>query len=103
MLTEEMCDMKSTLAKLAEPIKLYSQYTKNIRVKNKAAVLSDKDVLNTKDEAEATLNGKGRILLRQSGTEPVIRIMTECESEELCKELAEKIADIIIKNGHQVD
>jgi len=103
MLTEEMCDMKSSLAKLAEPIRFYSQFTKNIRVKNKAAVLSDKEVLNKKDEVEATLGGKGRILLRQSGTEPVIRIMTECESEDLCKELAEQIAEVIIKNGHQVD
>lgn len=100
MITEEICDTKLSLAKLAEPVKLYPQYIKNIRVKNKSAVLSDNGVLRAKDEVEKLINKKGRALLRQSGTEPVIRIMIESESDELCHKYADMIADAIIANGH---
>jgi len=100
MITEELCDSKLPLAELAAPVKLYPQYTQNIRVKDKGAVLSDSDVLATKDEVEKLINGKGRVLLRQSGTEPVIRIMIESESEEKCHEYAKIIADKIVEKGH---
>ncbi|MBQ3573285.1 MAG: phosphoglucosamine mutase, partial [Clostridia bacterium] len=100
MLTEEICDRKSTLSKLAEPITLYPQYTKNIRVKDKALAMSDEEVLKVRDEIEKVIDGKGRVLLRQSGTEPVVRVMVECESMESCVEFAERIADKIIERGH---
>ncbi len=103
MITEEICDSKLSLAELAEPVMLYPQYTKNIRVKDKQAVLSDKDVLSALDEVEKLINKKGRALLRQSGTEPVIRIMIESESNEKCIEYAQIIADAVIKGGHTVD
>ncbi len=102
MITEEICDSKLSLAKLAEPVMLYPQYIKNIRVKDKGAVLSDTAVLNEKKAVEELINGKGRALLRQSGTEPVIRIMIEAETEEKCTEYAERIADAVIKGGHSV-
>ena len=100
MITEELCDSKLSLSELASPVKLYPQYTQNIRVKDKGAVLSDADVLSTKDEVEKLIDGKGRVLLRQSGTEPVIRIMIESESEEKCHEYAKIIADKIVEKGH---
>lgn len=100
MITEELCDSKLSLSELASPVKLYPQYTQNIRVKDKGAVLSDADVLSAKDEVEKLIDGKGRVLLRQSGTEPVIRIMIESESEEKCHEYAKIIADKIIEKGH---
>ena len=100
MVAEEICDSKSTLSKLAEPVMLYPQYTKNIRVKNKAAVLADKNVLEAKERVEALINKNGRALLRQSGTEPVIRVMIESVSEEKCVEYANIIADAIIAGGH---
>ena len=100
MLTEEICDRKSTLSKLAEPITLYPQYTKNVRVKDKAAAMSDEEVLKVRDEIEEEINGKGRVLLRQSGTEPVVRVMVECESMESCTEFAERMVDKIIERGH---
>ncbi len=102
MLTEEVCDQKSTLAHLAEPVMLYPQFTQNIRVKDKAAVLNDEAVLASLKEVEGWIDGNGRVLLRQSGTEPVIRIMIESESEEKCKAYAQKIADCIIERGHSV-
>lgn len=103
MIAEEICDSKLSLAELAAPVKLYPQYTKNIRVKDKAAVFKDKAVLESKDEVEKLISGKGRALLRQSGTEPVIRVMIESESEEKCIEYAQIIADAIIKGGHSVE
>ena len=103
MIAEEICDSKSTLAQLAEPIKFYPQYLKNVRVKDKAAVLSDANVLAAKEEAEKLIAGKGRALLRQSGTEPVIRVMIESETQEQCVEYAELIVKAIIEGGHCVE
>ena len=103
MIAEEICDSKTSLAKLAEPIKLYPQYLQNVRVKDKAAVLADKAVLKAKEEAEALIAGKGRVLLRESGTEPVIRVMTECEAQEKCVEYAEMIVKAITEGGHCVE
>lgn len=103
MVTEELCDTKSTLSTLAEPIKLYPQYTKNIRVKDKSAVLCDSEVLNAKTEVERLINNNGRVLLRESGTEPVIRIMTECETMEKCEEYADIIANIVKERGYSVE
>ncbi len=100
MITEEICDKKTTLSSLAEPLKLYPQYMVNLRVKDKSAVLCDPDVLKAKDEVERLINKKGRALLRQSGTEPVIRIMIESESDELCRKYADMIAEVVINNGH---
>lgn len=100
MITEELCDSKHTLSELCEPVKLYPQKMKNLRVKDKAAVLSDEEVLKAKDQVEKLIDGKGRALLRQSGTEPVIRIMVEAESEELCDNYIEMIAKVVIERGH---
>ena len=102
MIAEEMCDRKLSLGKLVEPIMLYPQHMVNLRVKDKEAVLNDKDVLDELKKVEALIDGKGRALLRQSGTEPVIRIMIESESMELCEKYAGMIADVIIKGGHTV-
>ncbi len=102
MLAEEVCDQKTTLSKLAEPVKLYPQYTKNVQVKDKAAVLADQEVLEELATVESLINGKGRALLRQSGTEPVIRIMIESEKWETCVEYADRIANKILQGGHGV-
>ncbi len=101
MITEEICDSKLPLSELAAPVKLYPQYTQNIRVKDKETVLSDSDILATKNDVEKLIDGKGRVLLRKSGTEPVIRIMIESESEEKCHEYANIIADKIIEKGYK--
>lgn len=103
MLAEEVCDSKLSLAKLCEAVTLYPQFIKNIRVKNKAAVLEDSTVLSELKAVEDEINGNGRALLRQSGTEPVIRIMIEAEDEEKCRIFAERIANAVIKGGHSVE
>lgn len=103
MLAEEICDSKTSLAKLAEPIKFYPQYLQNVRVKDKAAVLADANVLKVKDDVEKLINKKGRALLRQSGTEPVIRVMVESETPEKCVEYVEMIVKAITEGGHCVE
>ena len=103
MIAEEVCDSKSSLAQLAEPVKLYPQYLKNVRVKDKAAVLADKSVLAALENVEKLINKNGRVLLRQSGTEPLIRVMIECESEEKCVEYANIVCDAIVAAGHAAE
>ncbi len=103
MVTEEVCDSKTPLHTLAEPIKLYPQYLKNVRVKSKEATLADKAVWTEVDAVEKLINKKGRVLLRQSGTEPVIRVMVESESQEKCVEYADRIVNVILEGGHGVE
>ena len=100
MIAEEVCDSKSTLSKLAEPVKLYPQYTTNLQVSDKAGVLADAAVAAAVKETEALIDGRGRVLLRPSGTEPVMRIMVEAETEELCRACADKIARVIREGGY---
>ncbi len=99
MVAEEICDRKTSLSKLAEPVELYPQFIKNVRVKDKEAVINDKSVLEAVSEVEKLINGNGRALLRKSGTEPVVRIMIECESEKLCAQYADIINRAIVKGG----
>ncbi len=100
MIAEEMRDKKSSLSTLVEDLVVYPQYLKNLRVKDKDAVMQDEAVLKACEEVEKDIAGNGRVLLRQSGTEPVIRVMIEAETDELCKEYAQRVADVIIERGH---
>ena len=86
---------KTTLSKLCEPLKVYPQLLVNVQVKDKAAAMGDGDVINAVKEAEASLGCRGRILVRQSGTEPLVRVMAEAETEELCREVVYKIVEVI--------
>ena len=99
MITEELCDKKTTLSKLAEPVFLYPQYTKNVRVNSKEKAIQSKTVQQAVKAVEEKIDGKGRVLVRKSGTEPVVRVMVECESEVQCVEFAQKIADVIVENN----
>ncbi len=103
MVTEEICDSKSTLSALVKDVMVYPQYLKNVRVIDKDAAMNDKDVLASVKEAEALINGNGRVLLRPSGTEPLIRVMVEAETEEKCHEYADIIVKAIIEGGHAVE
>jgi phosphoglucosamine mutase len=100
MLAEEVCDSKHSLSELTESVKLYPQKIKSFRVKDKRAVLDDTAVLTAVAAIETRIDGNGRVLLRQSGTEPVIRIMVEAESEALCDEYIDSITHVITERGH---
>ena len=103
MVAEEICDSKKPLSVLAEPIKLYPQYLKSIRVKDKAAAVADKGVKKEVESVEALINKKGRILIRQSGTEPVIRVMVEAEEYDKCVEYTERVINAIKEGGHTLE
>ena len=100
MITEEICDRKTSLSKLVEPVMLYPQHLINLRVKDKGAVINDTAVLGTLTKVQDLIDGNGRALLRESGTEPVIRVMVESETYETCKEYANMITNTIKERGH---
>ena len=93
---------KTTLSKLTEPVKIFPQVLLNIRVNDKEAAQNDADVVAAVKIAEEKLGSRGRILVRASGTEPLVRVMVEAESEKLCKTYSKEIAEVIRKKGHTV-
>ena len=99
---ECMMAKKKALSQLCEGFTFYPQVLKNIRVAHKAAAWNDPDVQRAIAEAEATLGDSGRILVRESGTEPVIRVMVEAESEEICQKYVDTIIAAIRSNGYCV-
>ncbi len=98
---QAMIDKKMPLSALAGQMKVYPQVLVNVRVKDKARARADKDVVQAIALAEERLGDTGRILVRESGTEPVVRVMAEAETNELCAELVQSIVDVIEKNGHK--
>lgn len=96
---QAIVDRKTTLSKLAAPMVKYPQVLKNVRVKDKKAVRADADVCAAVAEVERALGGNGRILVRESGTEPVIRVMVEATSIELCQEYVERVVAVICDKG----
>ena len=96
---EAMLAKKTTLSKLCEPVKIYPQLLVNVKVNDKSAAMSDNDVLNAVKEAEESLGDRGRILVRKSGTEPLVRVMAEAETDELCRETVYKIVEVIKSKG----
>ena len=82
---------------------LYPQYTVNIKVKDKDAVMTDRCVTEAITRVNALIGGNGRVLLRKSGTEPVIRVMTEAEALGKCKEYANIVADAIKAGGYGIE
>ncbi|MGP1613228.1 MAG: phosphoglucosamine mutase [Catonella sp.] len=99
-LMDAMIDSKRKISELAEGFKVYPQLLVNLKVADKELVMKDDRVLKAKDEAEEELNGNGRVLLRKSGTEPLIRVMVEAETDEKCREMVDKIVDVIKAEGY---
>jgi phosphoglucosamine mutase len=83
------------MSKLAEGFTLYPQKLENIRVADKESVLCDEEVVSAINRAENELCGCGRILVRKSGTEPVVRVMVEASSDEQCNHYVNYVAEII--------
>ena len=98
-----MLERKELLSKLVAPVKLLPQKTKNVRVTDKNAAVEDEAVQAKFNEVNKELGDNGRVLLRQSGTEPVIRIMVEAPSLSVCDEYIEKIYNVVKKRGFVID
>ena len=100
-LMEVMLAKKTSLSKLAAPVVIYPQVLKNIRVHSKPEAQNDPDVQAAVQAVADKLGDSGRILVRESGTEPVIRVMVEAETEALCEKYVDQVIDVIKKKGHE--
>lgn len=97
---EVMLAKEQPLSKLAEPLVIFPQVLTNVRVSDKAAAQNDPDVKAAVEKAADALGDSGRILVRESGTEPVVRVMVEASSEELCRKYVESVVDVIKEKGY---
>ena len=99
---EVMMAKKKTMSQLCEGLTIYPQVLKNVNVADKAAAQNDPDVQAAVAEVAAKLGDSGRILVRESGTEPKIRVMVEAESMEICREYVDHVVNTIKRKGHAV-
>lgn len=99
LLMEVVMEKKQSLAKLVEEVKIYPQLLKNVRVADKKEARENPAVVKAVEEVAEKLGDDGRILVRESGTEPVIRVMVEAATDELCKECVGKVIDVMAAEG----
>ena len=99
---EVMLAKGKPMSELAAPVKFYPQVLKNVRVKSKPDAQNDADVQAAVQKVADELGQEGRILVRESGTEPVIRVMVEAGSDELCEKYVDEVIDVIRAKGHIV-
>lgn len=99
LLMEVVMEKKRSLGKLVEEVKIYPQLLKNVRVADKKEARENPAVVKAVEEVAETLGDDGRILVRESGTEPVIRVMVEAATDELCKECVDKVIDVMAEEG----
>ena len=99
---EVMLAKKERLSKLVEPVTIYPQVLINVRVRDKRTAQEDPAVQAAVESVAQALGDNGRILVRESGTEPLVRVMVEAESEQRCQELAEQVAAVIRSQGHAI-
>ena len=101
-LMEVMISSKKKMSELTSPVTIYPQCLKNIKVISKPEARADEDVQAEVNKVAEALGNDGRILLRESGTEPVIRVMVEAKSDLLAEKYVDQVIDVIKKKGHAV-
>ena len=99
---EVMMAKKMKMSQLMEGLKIYPQVLVNVRVKDKAEAQADTDVQAAVQAVTDILGDTGRILVRESGTEPLLRVMVEAETEELCRQYVDQVVDVVRAKGHVV-
>ncbi|MFR8127665.1 MAG: phosphoglucosamine mutase, partial [Acutalibacter sp.] len=97
---EVMLARKKPLSELAAPLKIYPQVLENVRVTDKATAQADPDVQAKVAEVGEKLGDTGRILVRESGTEPVLRVMVEAPEQETCQKYVDEVVEVIRTKGH---
>lgn len=100
---EVILEKKQPLAKLASEVEIYPQVLKNVKVKDKKAAQEDPAVKAEVDKVTEALGEGGRILLRQSGTEPVVRVMVEAASHETCEAYVDRVIQVMKAQGHMTE
>ena len=91
---------KKKMSQLCEGLTIYPQVLQNVRVKSKPEAQNDPKVQEAVKAVEEKLGNTGRILVRESGTEPVIRVMVEAADEATCKESVQQVVGTILAQGH---
>ena len=99
MLMEVIMETKQSLGQLTEEVKIYPQLLKNVHVADKKTARENPEVVKAVDAVAEALGDDGRILVRESGTEPVIRVMVEAATDELCEKYVAQVIDVIEKEG----
>ena len=94
-LVNVMKDTGKSLSELANEMKIYPQVLKNLQVKDKNVILNDEKLIAAIEEIETILGDSGRVLVRPSGTESLVRVMVEAETQDICKEYANKLIDVV--------
>ena len=102
MLMEVMLEKKTKLSELRKDLKVHPQLLKNVRVADKPAARADEDVQAAVEKVSKELGDEGRILLRESGTEPVIRVMVEAKTDELCEKYVDEVVSVLYSKGHGI-
>ena len=101
-LMEVMLARKKPVSELAAPVKIYPQVLKNVRVTDKRMAQADPDVQKAVGKVEQALGDAGRILVRESGTEPLVRVMVEAPEEGLCRKYVDQVVQAIRDKGYEV-
>ena len=99
---EVIISKKMPLSELARPVKIYPQLLKNVRVADKKSAREDEDVQAAVEAVTQALGDTGRILVRESGTEPVIRVMVEAESDAICRKYVDQVISVLKEKGHVI-
>ena len=100
---EVMMARKKKLSELVQDLVMYPHVLRNVRVLDKKTVLGDPQVQSAIEKVKDTLGDTGRILVRESGTEPVIRVMVEAKDEDLCRQYVQDVMDVIHSQGYSVE
>ena len=101
-LMEVLCAKKCAMSELSKDLEIYPQVLVNVKVKNKAEAQADEMVQAAVKAVSDKLGNTGRILVRESGTEPLIRVMVEAEGEEMCRAYVDEVVEVIRKQGHSI-
>ena len=88
---EAMIEKKQSFSELTRELRIFPQILINVKVQDKKQAMEDAEVLAAADKVSEELEGNGRILLRPSGTENLVRVMVEAETDEICREMAERV------------
>ena len=102
-LMEVMMARKKPMSELAAPLKIYPQVLKNVKVTDKAAAQADADVQAAVEKVAEALGDTGRILVRESGTEPLVRVMVEAPEHDTCQQFVDEVVDVICRKGYAAD
>ena len=97
-----MLGRKKKMSELMEGLTIYPQVLENVRVTDKKAAQDDADVQAAVQAVTEALGDTGRILVRESGTEPVLRVMVEAETKEICQKYVSRVVDVVKEKGYVV-